>query len=309
MTTVNPVVNHEVDEEYVEETGLKMMFVEERIGRAKASTNRQRFYDKFGCFSATASTIYNDLQRESFIGFSETELQWFLRALWYMRHYPKETEFESPPQDFSKKYASKKVWEMIHNIRELKHIKIHFPTIFHHNEVWIMTVDGTDQWTVERRTADFSQDRKRFSKKFDHAGMAYELGISLTGGLIWMNGPFLAGTTDLNKFRFEGGLKERLQLINKKAIADLGYPGEHECISTLNPHDYDAVRKFKSRALKRHETFNGIVKAFAITHSRFRHSDSAFAESFEATCVVAQYKVENELALFDVLVQDVIDRE
>jgi hypothetical protein len=57
MATVYPVVNHDVHAETMEETGLLMMLVEEHIGTAKASTNGQRFHDKFGCLSATTSTI------------------------------------------------------------------------------------------------------------------------------------------------------------------------------------------------------------------------------------------------------------
>jgi hypothetical protein len=57
---------------------------------------------------------------------------------------------------------------------------------------------------------------------------------------------------------------------------------------------------------KQHDTFHGIVKAFALNHSHFRHSHCAFAKSFESICVVAQYKVENKLVLL-VLIQDVVD--
>lgn len=302
-------IEHLVSEEEMERKGLMMNFEEYRLERVLPTTNSTRFYDKFNVLASTACLIYGDLQFQKYIKGDNTLLHWFLTALWYMKHYPLESEFESKPINSAKKYASRRVWQMIRCIQKLKHQKICFPQTFHDDEVFIMTVDGTDSWTNDRRTKEFSQDRMRFSKKFDQAGLAYELGISLTGGLIWMNGPFKAGCNDLKKFMATGGLKEKLLQIKKKAIADLGYPGQHEVIATPNPHDYDAVRKFKSRALKRHETFNGSVKSFAITSQRFRHSDESFAASFEAVCVVAQYKVENETPLFDVLIQDVVDRE
>jgi hypothetical protein len=62
------------------EKGVNMMYEKEFIGRAKASTNGQHFYDNFGCLSAIGGMIYSYLQRESFLGCFETELQWFLRV-------------------------------------------------------------------------------------------------------------------------------------------------------------------------------------------------------------------------------------
>jgi hypothetical protein len=59
--------------------------------------------------------------------------------------------FELPPHYFSKKDASKKAWEMTHNIRGM----IQLPTIFYENEVYMTTVDQTDEWMLECRTPDF----------------------------------------------------------------------------------------------------------------------------------------------------------
>jgi predicted RNA-binding protein len=46
----------------------------------------------------------------------------------------------------------------------------------------------------------------------------------------------------------------RLKLDNKKAVVDKGYSGKRykDVVSTWNSHDDYYVKKFKSRALKRH---------------------------------------------------------
>ena len=54
-------------------------------------------------------------------------------------------------------------------------------------------------------------------------------------------------------------------------------------------------------ALKRHESFNGLLKQNKILDTRFRHNKEIFASAFEACCVLAQYRIEREIPLFDIL--------
>ena len=137
--------------------------------------------------------------------------------------------------------------------------------------------------------------------------MNYELAIAIaTSRLVWMNGPFKAGSSD-NKIFSKKGLKARLQSINKKAIGDKGYNGHPNECSTFNAHDSRAVKKFKSRALKRHETFNFMTKRFDCLSGRFRHGAGGFATFFEAVCVICQYQMEDNMPLFDVLIEDIMD--
>ena len=77
-----------------------------------------------------------------------------------------------------------------------------------------------------------------------------------------MNGPFRAGLNDVQVFKNEG-LKAKLRRSGKMAIGDGGYGGHpYQCSTIKNQHDSKAIKKFKSRALKRHERFNGLTKAF-----------------------------------------------
>jgi hypothetical protein len=67
------------------------------------------------------------------------------------------------------------------------------------------------------------------------------------------------------------------------------------------------VKNFKSRALLRHETFNGYMKKFDALSGRFRHSVERFENCFEAVCVVCQYQIEIESPLFDIIVEGMFD--
>ena len=75
-------------------------------------------------------------------------------------------------------------------------------------------------------------------------------------------------------------------------------------MSTLTSHSSKHVFKLKSRALKHHEKFNGMLKNFDCLSGRFRHGVDRFKNCFEAVCVIAQYQMENNRPLYDVLIDD-----
>jgi hypothetical protein len=64
---------------------------------------------------------------------------------------------------------------------------------------------------------------------------------------------------------------------------------------------------FKSRALLRHETFNGHMKKFDCLSGKIRHNVERFENCFEAVCVVCQYQIEIESPLFYVIVEGMFD--
>jgi hypothetical protein len=131
------------------------------------------------------------------------------------------------------------------------------------------------------------------------AALAYELGISIWNNrLVWVNGPFPAGQSDLTIYRKPNGLKSKIPP-GKKVIADQGYPDEPQC-SIRNPFDTPEVKLLKKRAKARHETFNGRLKFFSILEVRFRHGVRKHKAVFEAVCVLVQYELENGHPLFEV---------
>lgn len=197
-----------------------------------------------------------------------------------------------------------KVWFYIEKVQALKAQKIVWPADNFGDDIWGPSVDGVHSCMTEPQHPIWSQDPKWYSHKYNKAGAGYELGISIsTNRLVWMNGPFRAGLNDVTIFT-KKGLKAKLQACGKKAIGDGGYSGHTQQMSTPNSHDSKQVFKFKSRALKRHEKFNGMLKTFDCLSGRFRHGVDRFKNCFEAVCVIAQYQMENNRPLYDVLIDD-----
>jgi hypothetical protein len=127
--------------------------------------------------------------------------------------------------------------------------------------VFLITVDGVHCRVSEPKHPKQSKYPRFYSHKFNQAGVDYELGILVYhNALVWMNGPFPAGDHNINVFRNKG-LKAKIPT-GKKVIGDNGYCGEDAIISTPNAHYPAELRKFKSCAQSRHESFNAKLKVF-----------------------------------------------
>ncbi|KAG7371241.1 hypothetical protein IV203_019811 [Nitzschia inconspicua] len=235
------------------------------------------------------------------------KVRFFLMAMHFLKCYPTERQREATFQ-YCPSWSRRKIWFWINRIAALQSEKIFWPKDNFGNDIWVITVDGVRCWIQEPTHQEFSKDTSYFSHKYNHAGLCYELGISIgSNRLVWMNGPFPAGKSDLKIFK-EDGLKVMLIAKKKMCIADGGYAGSdhiHHC-STPNIHDSRPVRRFKARALKRHEKFNGLIKNFHSVDCRFRHSIGKFKSVFEAICVICQYQIETDKPLYHVLVEDVL---
>jgi hypothetical protein len=293
--------------------GLKIVgYKGRRIRRCKKKTNVERFVEHYGSIPTICAIIWEDLQttevEEARVPVEDLNVHFFLMAMHALKRYPTEGEREAI-FDISKKWGRDKVWYFVEKIQALKAQKIVWPEDNFGNDIWGLTVDGTHAWIQEPEHATWSQDPEYYSHKFNKAGCNYELGISISEcRLVWMNGPFKAGSNDVSIFK-KKGLKAKLMATGKKAIGDGGYSGHSHEISTPNSHDSKAVFKFKSRALKRHEKFNGLTKNFDCLDGRFRHCVDRFKNCFEAVCVIAQYQIENNRPLYDVLIDDGIMME
>lgn len=139
---------------------------------------------------------------------------------------------------------------------------------------------------------------KFYSHKFKQAALLYELACSIyENKLVWMRGPFKASRHDITQFRSE--LLAKIP-VGKKGVGDNGYRGEPNALSTPNLQDPPELRKFKSRARARQESFNARIKVFQCLDQRFRHRIKKHKICFEAVCVIVQYQLENGSPLFDV---------
>ena len=281
-----------------------------RMERSNRTKNIDRFISLYGSTPTVCAAIWEDLQQtqieEARVEVAARNINHFLMALHQLKRYP--TDFEREAKfDISLMWGRDWCWFFVEKIQALKNEKIVWPENNFDDDIWVMTVDGTHCWIQEPQHPTWSQDREYFSHKHGKAGLNYELGISLSESkLIWMNGPFKVGMNDVQIFR-EKGLLDNLLEKGKMAIGDKGYNGHPGFVSTPNPHDPTAVKKFKSRASKRHETFNARIKTFDCLNGRFRHSVKRFASCFEAVCVICQYQIEIDYPLFDLLVEELIE--
>lgn len=292
--------------------GLLIFFTRCRIDKSNDEMNDRRFVNFYGSSAKVCTIIWEDLQTtttvEAQIPTNKLSPRYFLMAMNMVKKYPTEIDREGP-WDISKKMGREWVWYYLEKIRALQTQKITWPINNFGTDTWAISVDGTHCWIEEPKHPEWSQDSDYYSHKFNKAGINYEIAISLSESrVVWINGPYAAGSNDISIYT-QCGLEEKLKLINKKAIGDKGYVGHPNTISTYNVHDCEAVTVFKSRALKRHETFNNMTKRFSALNGRFRHTPDRFETCFESICVICQYQMENGLGLFDVLVEAVANLE
>ena len=280
-------------------------------GTKSPKTNVNRFRSHYGINPLEAIIVWEDLQtteiEEAFLPEKDRNVKWFLMTLNFLKRYDTEDEREAK-FDVSKFWGREKCWYMVKKIQGMKEQKILWPesNTSDDDDVWEISVDGIHSAIQEPQHPEFSQDTEYFSHKHGRAGLDYELGLLLNKNqLCWMYGPHRAGQNDLTIFTRK--LELELRIRGKKAIGDGGYGGHQDTIVTPNPHDDKHVRHFKSRALKRHEKFNGYVKSFACTSERFRHTHDKFKACFEAVCVLCQYKIENSMPLYNILVEGLFD--
>lgn len=308
-------VNSVVTADEFLQMGLSIWYTPGRLRTLrKKMTKIARFKVYYGLRPNLCATIWEDLQRtdvqEAKIDGNNPDYlnpKYFLMALNTLKRYPTDTEREGP-WNINRDKGRALVWYFLRKLQALKAEVIVWPEDWG-SDIWIITVDGTHCWIEEPQHPDWSQDRTYYSHKYNKAGVNYELGIAIAAPrLVWMNGPFRAGKSDAKIFR-DKGLREKLRSIGKKAIGDRGYNGYKDECSTFNAHDCRGVRKFKSRALKRHENFNNMTKRFDCISGRFRHGVDQFATFFEAICVICQYQLEDDMPLFDVLVEDIMEED
>ena len=251
----------------------------QHIARA---TNIRRFQANYGCSPVVCVAIWEELTTtgipEAHIHPPKTgTLEKFLMTLYFLKVYATEEKLAG----FSKlceKTARHWVWVLARKIQALKAKKVRRKFEFadcHHTNVlsqelktfsfkqivwpeewtvaanvrlpiFLYSVDGVHCRTNEEKHPTLAQNTKLYSHKFNQAGFAYELALSLTDNrLIWMTGPFLGSKHDITIFR-DHGLKEKTPA-GKKGIADKGYRGEKEILCTPNSHDPAELREFKVR--------------------------------------------------------------
>ena len=158
-----------------------------------------------------------------------------------------------------------------------------------------VTVDGTDFETIEY--SPFNPGRR--SHKFNHAGLRYEVAISIAKCfIVHINGPFICG--EWPDIRIARTCLHEMLEPDEYYLADSGYRcGRGPAITreALPPHQ----RSTFDRLMARHEIINRRFKEFAILGSRFRHEEEKHGDVFRCVAVLVQFDLEEGNVPFDVL--------
>ena len=156
----------------------------------------------------------------------------------------------------------------------------------------LISVDGTDFRVAEN-------GRKFYSHKFKKSALRYEIGLCiLTGDVVWLNGPYVAGShNDITIFR--DCLLSHLDH-NERVEADDGYRGEHpefvKCPAGFsNPADN---LKMQQRVRSRQETINKRFKDWGCLRQTWRHDIASHGRAFRVILIVSQLAINNGEKLF-----------
>jgi hypothetical protein len=266
----------------------------------------ERFRQAYGLGPNTILLVFQDIQSRDMLGELAIDrgssMKDMLMALSWLKTYPMEHN-HAGKWKLSENTARSRTWRYVRSFQGLKDHKVKWVCSDPNNlpdEIFICSVDGVHCQISEIRT---KPDKNLCSFKNKKPGVVYELAIAVYDSrLVWINGPFFAGTGDIDVFRMPGGLKSKIPE-GKRVIADQGYVGESNICSIRNPLDTKEVKELKRRAKARHEVFNGRLKDFAILSQRFRSTRDSLAKHktvFEACCVLEQYDVEDGHPLFKV---------
>jgi hypothetical protein len=253
----------------------------------------QRFRAAYGIGPNACKNVLDDIKAKRLV--KNLQMDPFFVALSWLKQYPSESN-HAGHWKLSENTAREYSWMYTRAFQQLKEHKIKGWACHDPDNVFIASLDGIHCLISEVRS---NPDKKWFSHKYKKAGVVYELAISIfRGSLVWINGPFPAGQSDLAVFRKPDGLKSKIPE-GKRIIADQGYKAD-SMLSTRNPLDTDTVKELKRRAKARHEVFNGLLKNFQILSQRFRTTKGSEDERlekhkivFEGCSVLVTYDVED----------------
>lgn len=227
----------------------------------------------------------------------------FLMAHYFLWTYPKNAKILASTFGICECLArGKYVWDWVERIAALKEAKIVWPDSFDSPDgpTFILSVDGTDCRTWEKKDKKFPRDKKACSKKFNKYALKYEIAIALwEPKVVSVRGPYKGAVHDNTIFQEEGGVCSRMRP-GKRGMADLGYQGNPNLGLPRNTRDPKELRKFKSRGRCRHETFNGRIKKFRILDDTYKHDKNKHHLAFFAVCVTVQYQMDNGAEIFEV---------
>jgi len=300
----SPVVHYSPDE--ILQRGLELAGYDITRQKVCRRTNLQRFKSAYGSSPIILSIIWCDLQTTSnpkcrIDALASKNIDMFFLAFNFLFEYGTEHN-EAGQFDCDEKTGRKWKWYFVEKINNLKDEKIVWPAAWKRqgSPTFLYSVDGTHCRISEPMHKSMSKNPKWFSHKDKHPALTYELALSLwEPKLVWISPGEKASVHDITVFRRKNGLKSKTPK-GKRGVGDLGYRGESKIISTPSSSDPSKLRKFKSRARARQETFNARIKTRGCLNQRFRHGLEKHEMCFVAVCIIVQYEMENGSPVFDI---------
>lgn len=204
-----------------------------------------RFRSLYGSNPIVYSEMWEAFQTSTVeaaqIAVKQLVLKYFFMTLYFLKCYPREHEL-SVLFRVDEKTARRWIKFYTVKIQGLKHQTIVW-NLDESDKVFIASIDGIHCSIEEPPHKTKSLDPKYFSHKTNKAGLSYEIALSLyEPKIVSISGPYPAGTTDLSIFQ------DRLKMmipVGKKVIADQGYNGEPQLVSTRNVLDSKDIRDMK----------------------------------------------------------------
>lgn len=271
------------------------------------------FRSHYGTSSAVIANQWYDLCTTEIDGaklgageMSSAGFKRFMMAHFFMWQYPKNARtFGSRFGVCERLSRGEPVWHWVDKISALHEKLIVWPSHLDDKDTQtlVLSIDGIDCRTWEKKTERYNMDTQTCSHKFNHGALKYEVAMSLLESqCVWISGPHEGGKHDLTIFR-EGGLKAKIMKW-KKAIVDRGYTSkeEDEKFTLAIPRNSDSTKlnEYKGRARLRHESFNGRLKHYSILAETYRHNQEHHGAVFRAVAVTVQYEINLGAPLFDV---------
>lgn len=303
------------------EKGLEFIGID--IGRQNGMSIKSKT-KVFGAFYGSTPTdiaeMWFDLQSGEWTTLTPNEnspqgFKRYMIAHYYLWTYPKNSFIISRQFNICERYCrGKELHSWIDKIACLYDKKIKWDESIADPETteFGFSLDCVDVRVWEKRhDHHFNINRKLFSQKFAHAGIKYEIVMSLSASkCMQVVGPKPASFHDTKMFRLK--TKEKLIYLrrfgkNVMGIADGIYkPGskpeerdEAGMMALPSTVDSDELHSFKSRIRARQETFNGRIKNFAFLQYTYRGTDyNKHGRAFRAICVIVQYQMDNGSPLF-----------
>lgn len=296
------------------ETGLQLAGFEWRCA-VDGPTNLRRFSACFGASHSAIAALWDGLRTAvnplAALEEGDSIIDLLITMLFYKVYgsehvtvalvtpYFVKMDLQMPHETFIRKT----VWRFAAKLQAHKEEVIVWPdwemTQEEDRDQFLFTVDGVHFRVQETPHDTLYRDPQMYSFKFKSAGLDYQLCIAIRGKdfLVHCHGPVKASTHDLTVWR-DSGVEERVPF-GKFGIGDSAY-GSIECIAYKNPMDDPEVKKFKARALARHESYNKRLKNFGILDSTFRHDLEKHRMVVEGIMVVLQYSMRTDAPLFEV---------